>query len=90
MKGKQKQVKQTTRERRLRLIEIIESCEGKPCPTDAQFSELLGFDNPGSAAGILSQLYVAGAVRNIGDKKRRQLEVVSSGKKTAPAVSRWR
>lgn len=65
-----------------RLIEIVEAMEGKPCPTDAQFSDLLGYQNTSSASLLIRMLYERGTIKNTGTRRRRRLYVIASKKQT--------
>ena len=65
-----------------RLVEIIDALEGKPCPTDAQFSHLLGYQNSSSASLLIRMLYERGTIKNTGTRRRRRLYVMASQKQT--------
>lgn len=65
-----------------RLVEIIESLEGKPCPTDAQFSYLLGYQNTSSASLLIRMLYKSKTIKNTGNRRRRRLYVIKTKKQT--------
>lgn len=98
LKETPKRIKKPNEAKLQRLLEIVEAMEGKPCPTDAQLSAALGYENSASASALVGYLYKTDELRNAGTKRNRQLLVVRSGKKTAAhspmdedmTVARWR
>ena len=71
-----------------RAFQLIEAAanEGKPCPTNRDLADMLGYAAPNQACGIVNLLEATGFITVKRGRKSRVVTIVKTGRKTAGPV----
>lgn len=71
-----------------RAFQIIEAAanDGRPCPTNRDLSDMLGYAAPNKACGVVNLLEATGIITVKRGQKSRVVTIVKTGRKTAGPV----
>ncbi|HET7154969.1 MAG TPA: SANT/Myb-like DNA-binding domain-containing protein [Hyphomicrobiaceae bacterium] len=86
---KEKRSHEVERENKIqRAFAIIEASanEGRPCPTNRDLADMLGYSTPSKGVGVVNFLEAAGLIKVRRARKSRIVTIVRTGKKTAGEI----